>query len=245
MATNNDTATASATKPPKATKPPESHKIIYNIFRGAVLILSLLLIVWISYDTFEQIPFLSNHHYMTFQLWVCIIFLADFFVELYLSPDRKHFLRHRWIYFIISIPYLNIVNQWNFHFSAPVYYYLRFIPLLRGAYALAMITGYISRNRAVALLWQYVSILATLTYCMALIFYYEEHGVNHYVHTFWDALYWAAMNMTTVGCYFPPVTAVGKVISVILPISGMLMLPLFTVYITDIVRKHRNAPRIQ
>ncbi|MCC8120009.1 MAG: potassium channel family protein [Bacteroidales bacterium] len=219
----------------------EVHKWIYNVMHGIVLVLSLLLIVYISYDTFEQIPFLSNHHYMLFQFWVCVVFLADFFISLFLAQDKKTYFKHNWFFLLVSIPYLNIINQYNIHFSAQVLYYLRFVPLLRGSYALAMVLGAISRNRAVSLLWQYATILAALVYCLALIFFYEEKGVNHYVKTFWDALYWAAMNMTTVGCYFPPVTITGKVISVILPISGMLMLPLFTVYITDIVRKHNNT----
>ncbi len=217
---------------------------IYRISHAIVLILSLVLIVYISYDTFKQISFLSNHNYMLFQLWVCIVFLADFFIELFLSENKRRYLKTNWFFFIISIPYLNIINQTNITFSQDVLYYLRFVPLLRGSYALAMVMGYISQNRAVSLLWQYISILAALVYCLALIFYYQEHTTNPDVKTFWDALYWAAMNMTTVGCYFPAVTPAGKVISVILPISGMLMLPLFTVYITDMVRKH-NATKSQ
>lgn len=213
---------------------------IYTVSHTIVLALSLLLIVYISYDTFKQIPFLSNHHYMLFQFWVCMVFIADFFIGLILDHDRKSYLKTKWVFLIISIPYLNIINQYNISFSETVLYYLRFVPLLRGSYALAMVMGYFSHNRAVSMLCQYISILAALVYCLALVFYYQEHGINPNVKEFWDALYWAAMNMTTVGCYFPAITTVGKIISVILPIAGMLMLPLFTVYITDAVRKHNS-----
>ena len=48
------------------------------------------------------------------------------------------------------------------------------------------------------------------------------------------------MNMTTVGAAIFPVTTVGKVLSVLLPASGMLMLPLFTIYISDLFRKAKR-----
>lgn len=217
-------------------------RITQSLIHGVVLVLSLALIVWISYDTFKGIPFLSNHSYMQFQLWFCIVFLADFFIEMWISKDKKKYLKDRWFFFVISIPYLNLINQFNIVIPQDIIYYLRFVPLIRGAYSLAMVMGYISANRAVSLMAQYVAILAASTYILAMIFYYQEYGINPDVHSFWDALYWATMNMTTVGCYFAAVTPAGKVISVILPILGMLMLPLFTVYITDLVRKHSSRP---
>ncbi|MDE7377017.1 MAG: potassium channel family protein [Muribaculaceae bacterium] len=206
-----------------------------------VMVLSVLLIVYISYDTFMNIPFLSNHHYMVFQFWVCIVFLADFFIELVLAEDKKKYLKNRWFFLLISIPYLNIINQYQITLSHEVIFYLRFVPLLRGAYSLSMVMGYISKNRAVSLLSQYLAILVALVYILALIFYYEEYTVNPDVHSFWDALYWSSLYVTTVGASFSAVTPVGKIISVILPIAGMLILPLFTVYFTDMVRSRNNA----
>lgn len=241
-----NTDTASAPTPPKPEKLADRLKrLTQSVTHSVVLILSLALIVWISYDTFKGIPFLSNHSYMQFQLWVCVVFLCDFFIELLIAPDKKQYLKSRWFFFFISIPYLNLINLYNIVIPQDVIYYLRFVPLVRGAYSMAMVIGYISANRAVSLMAQYLAILAASTYILAMIFYYQELGVNPDVHSFWDALYWATMNMTTVGCYFAAVTTPGKVISVILPILGMLMLPLFTVYITDMVRKHSNTQQQQ
>lgn len=237
MATT-DTAPATA-----AAKKRELRFIIQSVIHSIVLLLSLGLIVWISYDTFKGIPFLSNHAYMTFQLWVCIVFLADFFFELVLADNKKEYIKKRWLFFLISIPYLNIINVTSIVIPHDLLYYLRFVPLIRGAYSLAMVMGYISRNRAVSLMAQYVAILTAAVYILAMIFYYQEYGINTNVQNFWDALYWAVMNMTTVGCYFSAITPAGKVISVILPILGMLMLPLFTVYVTDQVRKYNTRPK--
>ena len=203
-----------------------------------VLLLSLGLIVYISIDTFEGVNFLENSSYMRFQFWVCVAFLLDFFIEFAYARNKKDYLKRRWFFFFISIPYLNLVNTFNITVPADILFFLRFIPLVRGAYSLSMVIGYISTNRAASLMAQYTAILTALVYCLALIFYYEEYGLNPDVKSFWDALYWSAMNMTTVGCYFSAVTATGKVISVILPIGGMLMLPLFTAMVTSMVQNY-------
>lgn len=215
-------------------------RIIVDISHAIVLVLSLLLIVYISYDTFENIPFLTNRTYMTFQFWVCMVFLADFLIGLFLVPDKKAYLHSQWFFFVISIPYLNIINQTDITLSTHVLYFIRFIPLIRGGYALSMVVGYVSRNRALSLLSQYLVILLTIIYIGALIFYYEEHSTNPNVRSFWDALYFACMNVTTVGCYFSAITTMGKIISVILPTAGMLMLPLFTVVVINSVKSYNE-----
>lgn len=216
-------------------------RYVRDFAQVTVLILSILLIVYISYDTFADIPYMRNHDYMTFQLWVCIAFLAVFFVELFTSERKWAYFKGNFFFLLISIPYINIISKLNLELSDSVIYYLRFIPLIRGIYAMAMVLRFISRNRAVSLLIQYASILISLVYTMSLVFFAEEHTVNPDVVTFWDALYWTAMNTVTVGCYFPAVTVAGKIISVILPIGGMLLLPLFTVWITNWIQNFNSA----
>lgn len=112
----------------------ESGKI--DILSGIVLVLSLLLIVYISYDTFMNIPFLSNHKYMTFQFWVCVAFLLDFFIDFAYARNKKEYLKRRWFFFFISIPYLNLVNSFNITVPADILFFLRFIPLVRRLLAL-------------------------------------------------------------------------------------------------------------
>ena len=52
------------------------------------------------------------------------------------------------------------------------------------------------------------------------------------------------MNMTTVGAEIFPVTAIGKVICVILPIIGMAMFPVFTVYVTSLYTPSGRGTRV-
>lgn len=208
-----------------------------------VMLLSLAIIVFISYDTFQNIPFLQNSTYMTFQFWVCIVFLADFILELCLAEDKGEYLKYHWFYLLISIPYLNIINIFQIQFEPTTLYYIRFIPLIRGAYALAMVVGYFSSDKAISLIAQYAVILLSILYFSSLIFYYVEGPVNSNVNTYWDSLYWAFMNVDTVGSNITAVTVVGKILSILLALSGMMMLPLFTVYITAKVKEYNDRHR--
>ncbi len=54
------------------------------------------------------------------------------------------------------------------------------------------------------------------------------------------ALWWALMDATTIGSYIYPVTVTGKILAVILAALGMMMFPLFTVYITNWVQRYNR-----
>lgn len=214
---------------------PKVEKYVTGFMNTIVLALSVLLIVWLSVDTFKNINFLENHSYMQFQFWVCMFFILDFFVGLWYAEDKGRYFRRRFVFLLLSIPYLNIVNQMDIHLSPDALYFVRFIPLARGALALSIVIGYLSSNAVTSLFMSYIVIMILVGYFCSLIFFQREHGVNPEVNTYWTALWWAAMNMVTVGCNIQPVTVAGKIVAIILPICGMIIFPLFTVYLTNFV----------
>lgn len=200
-----------------------------------VLVLSVMLIVWMSVDTLTDNAFLNNKPYMTFQLWVCVFFLIDFFVELAYSERKWRFFFHRLTFLLLSIPYLNIIHYLDIPLGHDAMYFIRFIPLARGALAVSIVMGYLSSNAVTSLFMSYLSIMLLLCYFCSLIFYARERGVNPEVNSYWTALWWSAMNLSTVGCYINPMTVSGKIVAVVLPMSGMVIFPLFTVYLTNYV----------
>lgn len=218
--------------------------LVINAMNFVVLALSILLIVWISIDTFQNIEFLQNSSYMHFQFWVCMFFILDFFVGLYYADNKWRFFRHRIVFLLLSIPYLNIVNLLEIPLSEDALYFVRFIPLARGALAMSIVIGYLSSNAITSLFMSYMVIMIFVAYFCSLIFYQREYGANPEVNSYWTALWWSAMNMSTVGCNIQPVTVAGKIVAVILPVSGMVIFPLFTVYltnfVTDSVKKLQN-----
>ena len=218
---------------------PESkaERVVITFMNIIVLILSAGLISWISYDTFERIDFLQNHAYMKFQYWVCMVFILDFFIGLYYAKRKWSYFKGRLLFLILSIPVLNMVNMLHITLSPDMLYFARFIPLARGALALAIVVSYVSTNAVTSLFASYITIMLFIAYFCSLIFYQREAGVNPDVNSYWTALWWTMMNLSTVGCAISPVTVAGKIVAVILPISGMIIFPLFTVYLTDYVTR--------
>ena len=204
---------------------------IYGILHILILLLSVFLIITISIDTFRNISFLNQGNYMEIQLWICSFFMFDFLLEFVLSDHKWKYLRN------VSIPYLNIFSYLNLNFSSETYYFLRFIPLVRSGYALAIVVGWLSYNKISSLFISYVTMLMSTVYFSSLIFFVLEHAVNPMVTRYTDALWWAFMDVTTVGSNIYAVTATGKILSVVLAALGMMMFPIFTVYVTSLLQK--------
>lgn len=204
-----------------------------------IMLLSALLIAIISIDTFNNISFYRQAEFQKWQFWICIFFMFDFFMELLLSADKKHYLKTHFIFFLVSIPYQAIIYHYNIQLSNEVEYLVRYIPLIRGGYALAIVVSWFTSNRATGLFFTYIIILFSTVYFSSLTFYLFEFKVNPMVVQYKDALWWAFMDVTTVGCNIEAVTGVGRVLSVLLAALGMMMFPIFTVYVTNLIT-HRN-----
>lgn len=114
------------------------------------------------------------------------------------------------------------------------------MPLIRGGYALAIVVGWLTYSRAAGLFFTYIIILFSTVYFASLTFYLFEHTANPLVKSYHDAIWWAAMDVTTVGSNIVAVTTVGRVLSVLLAAMGMMMFPIFTVYITNLITRHNK-----
>lgn len=220
------------------------HKYFIDILRWIIIVLSILLIAFISADTFKGINFLENRRYMTFQFWVCVIFMIDFFLELAVADRRWHYLRTHFLFFLLSIPYLNLVDLLGISLSQEALFFVRFIPLARGVMAMTIVVGAVFQNKLTSFLASYFITLAAFIYLGSLIFYYCESGENPEVTNFGTALWWACMNATTLGCDIYPVTIPGEIIGCLISVCGIVMFPLFTVYITSLIRQYRKEEEI-
>lgn len=211
-------------------------KLIRNL-HILILILCLILITIISLDIFKNPPEATHRLYSKIQFWICNLFIIDFFVEWFLNNKKFRYFYTHILFLIVSIPYLDIIEMSGVHFDPATMYYLRFIPLIRGGYALAIIVSWLSYSWASTLMVTYLTILFSTLYFSSLLFYSVEHGMNPLVLTYSDALWWAWMDVTTVGSNIFPVTTLGKILAVLLASMGMMMFPIGTVYITSRVSK--------
>ena len=179
----------------------------------------------------------DHRHFSQAYLWiqfaVCIVFLADFFIRLARSERRTRFFLRNLLFLLLSIPYLNLVDWFSLELARGWAMLIGLTPLLRGFLALYIIVAWLARNRFNQLLAAYLFSVLVFTYLASLVFYDYEILVNPRLADYGDALWWAWMNVTTVGAAIFPVTAVGKVVCVLLPIVGMIFFPIFTVYISQ------------
>lgn len=215
-------------------------KGIYGFLHVLILILSLFLVISISIDTFKGISFYTKSVYMEVQLWICILFLFDFVLEFALSKDKMHYFATHFIFLLVAIPYQNIISYMGWTFSPETTYMIRFIPLVRGGYALAIVVGWLTYNKASGLFVSYLTMLLATVYFASLMFYVVENKVNPNVSNYGDSIWWAFMDVTTIGSNVIAVTPLGRVLSVVLAALGMMMFPIFTVYITSVIARRNK-----
>lgn len=203
------------------------------------MLAGVALIISISYEILTGTRSHFSQEYMTIQLVVCIIFIVDFFVEMNAHDDCRRFFARNFLFLLLSIPYLNIITWCGI--GLPRYWAMLvgMMPLLRTLLAVYVVVRWIIGDGIRRIFMAYAFTLLIFTYLSALIFYDYEVAVNPHLHGFGNALWWAFMGMTTVGAEIFPVTAVGKVLAVLLPAAGMLMLPLFTIYISDLFKNRK------
>lgn len=202
----------------------------------SAFVLSLLLVISISIDTFAGTPFYNDTNYLDLQFWICILLIILFSIEVYNAEHSWQYFGNHFLFLLLIIPYLTLFDWFDVTLSSEMEFLFRFIPLIRGYIAFTIIAYGLLRDLTAGLLITYIVILFSFIYYSSLIFYVLEANVNPMVHNFWDCLWYSCMTATTAGCSIQAVTTVGKVISVLLSLSGMMLLPVFTVYLTDIIR---------
>lgn len=215
-------------------------KGVYAFLHILILVLSVFLVVRISIDTFHNEAFYMEPRFIKFQFWICIVFLFDFFVEFFLSKNKWRYIRNRFIFFLVSIPYNSIISFYGWSFSPQLTYAIHYIPLVRGGYAMSIVVSWFTYNRATGLFISYLATLIFTVYFASLAFYVFEHHVNPLVKNYQDALWWACMDATTVGSNIVAVTPVGRILSVLLAALGMMMFPIFTVYVTNLLTRTKQ-----
>ena len=201
--------------------------------------LSLLLVISISIDTFRGVAFYDDTHYLDLQFWICLMLMVLFFVEVYNAERSWEYFGRHFLFLLLIVPYLTLFDWCGVSLSPSVEYLFRFIPLVRGYIAFTVIAYGLLRDLSSGLLITYVVVLSSFIYYCSLIFYVLESGVNPGLHSFWDSLWYACMTATTAGCDIAAVTSVGRVISILLALAGMMLLPVFTVYLTTLIRTGR------
>ncbi len=224
------------------------NKALYRLAKlfGVLSVIgSILILVSLSVDIISVKTYRLSDGQLDMQLVVCLIFMADYFVHAFAAERPTRYFLHRIVLLLVSVPVLNILSAFGVEPGKGMYIFLKCLPLVRGLAGIYETIRYITPTRVSAILWSYIAIIFMLTYLAALLFFAYEEGVNRGVPDFGESLWWAGLNVTTVGANVFAVTTIGKILTVILPGMGMVLFPLLTVYATDWVQREvlRNKPK--
>lgn len=196
------------------------------------LIAGIVLLIAISWEIIAGDHVNLSRPYLTVQLIVCIVFLCDFFVRWAADQRPARFFRRNLAFLLISIPWLNILDWSGVRMTHDWGILVGLIPMLRAFLAMVIVVRWLVKgNKMNRIFWAYIFTVVVFTYISALVFYDYEVTVNDKLHGFGNAVWWAWMNVTTVGAEIFAVTAVGKVVTILLPSLGMMFFPIFTTYI--------------
>lgn len=208
------------TSDPKASISPL--QIITLLFSVYVLI---VMVVEVVVPLTPQVQTLLGY----IDVFVCTIFMTDFFVNLHRAPSKAAFLRWGWIDFISSIPFISSLRIGRLARIARI---MRVLRAFRSATALMR---YVFRTRqanslaAVATM----SILLLVFGAVGIVQFETAHDSN--IKGAGDALWWAISTMTTVGYGDRfPTTAEGRLVAVILMVAGVGIFGVFTGYVASL-----------
>ncbi|WP_126173136.1 potassium channel family protein [Altericroceibacterium xinjiangense] len=162
----------------------------------------------------------TNELLTTVGTMIWIVFIIEFLIRFALAPEKRPFLRTNWLTIIaLVVPALRLVR---------VFAILRAARLLRGL-RLVRIVG--TANRGMNALrstlarrrFGYVAGLTMLVIALgsAGMLSFESAGeVEGGFISYWDALWWTAMLLTSIGSEYWPVTTEGRLLCVLLSIYG-------------------------
>lgn len=203
-----------------------------SVMETLAVMAGIVLLVALSMEIIGGKNLHFSSFYLNVQLAVCIVFLLDFLV-LWSAAERKG--RYFWrnvLFLLISIPWLNLLGWCGVTVTRDWGVLVGLLPVLRAFLAMVIIVRWLIKgNKMRRMLVAYVFTVVVFTYISGLVFYEYEAAVNPKLHGFGNALWWAWMNVTTVGAEIFPVTAVGKVFCILLPSLGMMFFPIFTTYV--------------
>jgi len=201
-----------------------------------VALLSIFSIILLSFTFFidQDSELYRLIHYYDFGL--CMIFLYDFFVQLYKRKKRwQYFFTYGWLDLLSSLP---VIDQFRYVRVLRIFRILRIVKSINRLYK------FIITNKK-ASLYGLIVFVSTITLILSSTFVlYIEKDVGN-IQTAEDALWWSYITITTVGYgdYYP-VTNPGKLVASILILNGIAIFGTIVSYITDKVNTIKKRSSI-
>lgn len=204
----------------------------------SVLLAAATLVVVASVDVFTTHSFASTSNGRRLQAIICVFLLLEMCLELYISSRRSRYVLTHWPFALICIPYGLIFLKYGIVLPSPWELVFQMLPIIRCVFVFGTLLKALRFSNIGSITGAYLALLAAILYFSSLIFYIAESGINPEVHSFRSAVYWAVMCMTTTGSNIQEMTDIGQVLASILPAAGLILFPVFTVYISSSIARY-------
>ena len=174
--------------------------------------------------------------------WVIWIAFAAEFVARWVADGTRSYPRKAWfdLLLIVITPPIGVPEAMQGIRSLRV---LRLLRLVR-AFAVAGMGLRLAHRHFGRQKFHYVLIVATATVVLGAVgFYALESDENRAIRHFGDALWWAVTTVTTVGYGdIIPITPEGRLIAVVLMLTGIGVIGLFTASVASLLFEEQKGP---
>ena len=195
----------------------------YQLF---LLALSLYVLTVVFLETFVITDLEIKQMLQYIDFAVCLIFLLDFFVNVYTAPNKLAYLKWGWIDFIASIPMIDPFRWGRISRLVRIFRFLRTIKSLKVLLHSIQSSRLQSFSLAVALVTFMVFSL-----CATLILEFES-GSNGGLNTANEVLWWSFLNLMNAKIsIIEAQTQGGLIVTIILNKLGLLLFAYFNALI--------------
>ena len=206
---------------------------VFSRWEWLIFILSIYVVIEVVISSVWSFSSSISNYLFYIDTVICLFFLYDFFAGLFRSKNKIRYIEIHWIDFIGSIPAIGPLRCCRI---------LRVVRVLRALRSVKTIFSFVYRRNALDL---FNLSLFGLTLIVALstfgVYYLEKDMVNPHLKDLGDYLWWSIYTVIGVGYGDAlPVAPEGKFFAVLLMLSGIALVGMFTGLIVDHVIKDKE-----
>jgi voltage-gated potassium channel len=214
----------------------------FGIFNSLIIVLSIYVLIELMLDTFTRLPIEISKEMEIIDTGICFIFLIDFIIEFYHAESKLKFLKWGWIDLVSCIPTIGILRVGR------LFRLVKLLRILRAFRSTKILVKYIFRSKikgtmtAVSIITVLIIIFSSISILMV------ETTPESNIKTADDAMWWTFETITTVGYGDKyPVTGEGRLIGVVVMVSGVGLFGTYTAYIAslflDVAKKEEEEKK--
>ena len=212
-----------------------------NILEVTVLTLIVFVLGLMTWELF----YLSGEEHANTRLSIfyidvgcCIFFLMDFFLRYHFAEDKKWYWKTHWIDFVTSIP-IPAVSEFRYGRSLRLLRVIRVLRLMRAFRIIFFFWRGMDHLTAVVdvkLMKKSLKGIAIVMILGAFIIQIGEGEKDASIGSFAESMWWSFTTVVTGGFadIYNPTTTGGRLLTVLLIVSGMIIVGVFTATLTSL-----------